>query len=170
MKDYHFLKDDKDFDQTVRLDDINEKVKQLNKTDPEDELGDANAFLDAFESEKFDASGDPMEEDDLSDTRTPEKKSRLLPPVEEEEDDEEEWEEDGEDVFSLNKRTVTLLAVLGVLACVLGFSLARCGFHPSKTPVEAVGESTPMLADEIMADEIVVYDIAEEEKRTLKLT
>lgn len=170
MKDYHFLKDDKDFDQTVRLDDINEKVKQLHKADPEDELGDANAFLDAFESEKFDASADPMEEDELSDTRAPEKKGRSLPPDEETEEDEEEWEEEDEDVFSLNKRTVTLLAVLGVLACVLGFSLVRCGFHPSKAPVEAVGESTPMLAEEVMADEIVVYDIAEEEKRTLKLT
>lgn len=173
MKDYHFQRDDKDFDQTVRLDDINEKVKQLNQADAEDELGDANAFLDAFESEKFDASADPLEEDEISDIRTPEKKSRSLPPDEEAEDweDEEEWEDDDDDdgFFSLNKRTVTLLAVLGVLACVVGFSLVRCGFHPSKMPVEAAGESVPMLADEVAADEIIVYDIAEEEKRTLRL-
>ena len=45
MKDYHFQKDNQDFGQTVRLDDINEKVKQLNQNTADDELGDANAFF-----------------------------------------------------------------------------------------------------------------------------
>ncbi|MBR2850770.1 MAG: hypothetical protein IKB91_00070, partial [Anaerotignum sp.] len=54
MKDYHFQENDQDFGLTVRLDDINEKVKQLQNEGLEDDLGDANAFLDAFESEKFD--------------------------------------------------------------------------------------------------------------------
>ena len=58
MKDYHFENDDKEFDTTIRLDHINEKVKELeqNQTD-EDDLGDKDEFLKAFESEKFE---DPL--------------------------------------------------------------------------------------------------------------
>ena len=62
MKDYHFQENDQDFGLTVRLDDINEKVKQLKKADIEDELGDANDFLKAFESEKFDTLPEEMPE------------------------------------------------------------------------------------------------------------
>ena len=56
MKDYHFERDDHEFDQTIRLDDINEELKKLEKEKEqvEDDLGDKDAFLDAFESEKFD--------------------------------------------------------------------------------------------------------------------
>ena len=58
MKDYHFENDNKEFDTTIRLDHINEKVKELeqNQTD-EDDLGDKDEFLNAFESEKFE---DPL--------------------------------------------------------------------------------------------------------------
>lgn len=172
MKDYHFQKDNQDFDRTVRLDDINEKVKQLKQNDADDELGDANAFLDAFESEKFDM---PIEEqaeaEGFGDTRKTEPVKAPVPPLEEAE--EEEWEEyeEKEGYFGLNKKTATLLAVLGVVACILGFSLVRCGFHPAKTPVEASGEGFPMLVEEVLdREEIMVYDIAAEEKKTLKLT
>ena len=66
MKDYHFQENGQDFGLTVRLDDINEKVKQLQKETAEDELGDANAFLNAFESEKFDT---PLQEEpEMEDT------------------------------------------------------------------------------------------------------
>ncbi|MGN1230645.1 MAG: PEGA domain-containing protein [Anaerotignum sp.] len=171
MKDYHFQKGNQDFDQTVRLDAINEQVKQLKQNDADDELGDANAFLDAFESEKFDTPIEEQAEEGLGDTRKTEPVKRPLPP--QEEADGEEWEEyeEEEGYFGLNKKTATLLAVLGVVACILGFSLVRCGFHPSKAPVEVFGEGSPMLVAEVLdAEEIIVYDIAEEEKKTLKLT
>lgn len=174
MKDYHFQKGNHDFDRTVRLDDINEKVKQLKQNDADDELGDANAFLDAFESEKFDTPlEEQAEEAGLGDTRKTEPVQRPMPPQEEAEG--EEWEEyeeeEGEGYFGLSKKTATLLAVLGVVACILGFSLVRCGFHPSKTPVEVSGDGVPMLVEEVLdGEEIVVYDIEEEEKKTLKLT
>ncbi len=175
MKKYHFQKDNQDFDQTVRLDDINEKVKQLNQNTADDELGDANAFLDAFESEKFDMPIEEQEEEDFGDTRRPEPAQPPVPPTEGDGDDEwdeyneEEEEEDG--YFGLSKRTATLLAVVGVIACIFGFSLVRCGFHPSKAPVEASGQAFPMLVEEVLdEEEIIVYDISEEDKKTLKLT
>ena len=61
MKDYHFQENDQDFGLTVRLDDINEKVKQIQQ-ETEDDLGDANAFLNAFESEKFDVPAEEFPE------------------------------------------------------------------------------------------------------------
>ena len=181
MKDYHFQENDQDFGLTVRLDSINEKVKELKKKEDDDELGDANAFLDAFESEKFDTPAEEAEEDDgLGDTRQPEPVKRPEPVLEEEEDEEweeEEYEEEGGiyglgESFGLNHKTTKLIILLGILACILGFSLVRCGFHTSKeAPVTVSGEGSPML---VQADrgggEFLVYDIAAEEGKTVLLT
>ena len=88
MKDYHFQENDQDFGLTVRLDDINEKVKQLQK-EREDELGDANDFLKAFESEKFDTPLQelPEEPEESGDTmqNVPVKPLKAQPIPEEEE-------------------------------------------------------------------------------------
>lgn len=171
MKDYHFENDNQDFGQTVRLDIINEKVKQLKNNSAEDELGDANDFLKAFESEKFDTPAEEFEEEGLGDTIQPapvQKKpvSQKAEPVPEE----EEWEE-YEEEGGLSKKTVTLLAVLGVIACIIGFSLVRCGFHPSSAPIEISGDAFPMLVESVLdAEEAHVYDIVEEERKTLLLT
>ena len=99
MKEYHFQENDQDFGLTVRLDDINEKVKQLKKNEVDDELGDANDFLKAFQSEKFDTPlPEPAEEEEIEEetvqpaTVQPARRrvERKQPePVE----DEEEWEE-----------------------------------------------------------------------------
>ncbi|MBQ8734255.1 MAG: hypothetical protein IJY76_07240, partial [Anaerotignum sp.] len=62
MKDYHFQENEQDFGLTVRLDDINEKLKQFQKETAEDDLGDANDFLNAFESEKFDMPAEEVPE------------------------------------------------------------------------------------------------------------
>ena len=71
MKDYHFQENEQDFGLTVRLDDINEKVKQIQQ-ESEDDLGDANAFLNAFESEKFDTPAEEFyEEEEFGDTIQP---------------------------------------------------------------------------------------------------
>ena len=58
MKDYHFEREDRNLDETIRLDDINEKLKEL-ESEPDDELGDKNEFLNAFESERFDEPPEP---------------------------------------------------------------------------------------------------------------
>ena len=86
-----------------------------------------------------------------------------VPPAEGDGDD--EWDEYDEEeeagYFGLSKRTATLLAVVGVIACIFGFSLVRCGFHPSKAPVEVSGQAFPMLVEEVLdKEEIIVYDIA----------
>ena len=98
MKEYHFQENDQDFGLTVRLDDINEKVKQLKKNEVDDELGDANDFLKAFQSEKFDTPLPEPEEEEIEEetvqpaTVQPARRrvERKQPePVE----DEEEWED-----------------------------------------------------------------------------
>ncbi len=172
MKEYHFENDGKDLEQTIRLDDINEKVKQIKGSTVDDELGDANDFLKAFESEKFDTMEGGIlpekarEEDVLEDTR------RTVPEVWNTEDDAEEWEEiDQEEGFGLSKRAIGLLAVLGVAACVLGFSLVRCGFHPASASNPVEDTASPMLVESVLnAEELIIYDIAEGSRRTITLT
>lgn len=175
MKEYHFQENEKDFGSTVRLDAINDKVKEFKKKEETDELGDASEFLNAFESEKFDApeeNTDEVTEDALVDTledadaledalgETRKDSVFSEPAVAEEEADEDDWEDDDEEEyeeggrgifalgesFGLNKKTVALVIVLAVLACAVGFSLVRCSFHPSKeTPIAAAEEGSPML-------------------------
>ena len=182
MKDYHFQENDQDFGLTVRLDDINEKVKQFQKETAEDDLGDANEFLNAFESEKFDIPAASVpEEEELGDTIQPvkEETANTITPVRplktqpEPVEDEGEWEEydEEEERFSMNKKTVGLIAVLAVIACIIGFSLVRCSFHPS-IPVKPVsGDGIPMLVESVLDEaEVVAYDITEEKRRTLLLT
>ena len=172
MKDYHFQENEQDFGLTVRLDDINEKVKQLQKDTAEDELGDANAFLDAFESEKFDIPAEEsFEEESIGDTiqPVPVKPARKQPepvPVE------EEWEEfDEEERFGMSKKTMGLIAVLAVIACIIGFSFVRCGFGGGSVPAKPTGEASPMLVESVLDEgEAVVYDIIDGERRTLVLT
>ena len=170
MKEYHFQENEKDFGLTVRLDDINEKVKQLQK-EREDELGDANDFLKAFESEKFDTPLQelPEEPEESGDTmqNVPVKPLKAQPIPEE-----EEWEEyDEEERFGMSKKTLGLIAVLAVLACIIGFSFVRCGFHGGKTPAVPVGQASPVLVESVLdVEEAVVYDIIGGERRTIILT
>ena len=185
MKDYHFQENERDFDSTVRLDTINNQVKELKKKDEADELGDANEFLNAFASETFSEQAEEKREDALADA--PEegmdetKKAVVLPTP----DSEEEAWEDAEEVYTggggifalgedlgLNKKTVVLLSILAILACVVGFSLVRCSFHPAKEPAVTVAEGgTPFL---VQADRgegaYQVYDIAQGEQKIVLLT
>lgn len=169
MKDYHFQENEQDFGLTVRLDDINEKVKQLQKEPVEDELGDANDFLKAFESEKFDTPPQDMaEEEEMESTM----QNIPVKPLKAQPIREEEWEEyDEEERFGMNKKTLGLVAVLAVLACIIGFSFVRCGFHGGKTPVTPAGQASPVLVESVLdEDEAVVYDIIGGERRTILLT
>ena len=172
MKDYHFQEKDQDFGLTVRLDDINEQVKQLQKEPAEeDDLGDANDFLNAFESEKFDTPARTFsEEEEMEDTR----QTIPLQPVKKQPEPSEVGEDDvydEEEKFGMSKKTVGLLAALAVLACIIGFSLVRCGFHPAAAPAKPSGQAFPMLVESVLdAEEAMVYDITEERRRTLLLT
>ncbi|WP_458407560.1 PEGA domain-containing protein [Anaerotignum sp.] len=175
MKDYHFQENEQDFGLTVRLDDINEKVKQFQKETAEDDLGDANDFLNAFESEKFDIPAAEEQTETLPEAEEstrqpiPVKPAKKQPePVEED----GEWEEEGEEEkFGMSKKTMGLIAVLAVIACIIGFSFVRCGFHTDKAPAVPSGQASPMLVESVLdAEEVVVYDITEEERRTVLLT
>ncbi|MBR6541881.1 MAG: PEGA domain-containing protein [Anaerotignum sp.] len=173
MKDYHFQDNEQDFGLTVRLDDINEKVKQLQKDNEEDDLGDANAFLNAFESEKFDIPAEefPEEEEEIGDTIQPvpvKPARRQAEPILEE----EEWDEPEEEGTSpVSKKTIGLIAALAVIACIIGFSFVRCGFGGGSAPAKPSGQASPMLVESVLdVEEAVVYDIVEEERRTLTLT
>ena len=200
MKEYHFQENEKDFGSTVRLDAINDKVKEFKKKEETDEWGDASEFLNAFESEKFDApeeaDTDENTEDALVDTLADadaleealgetRKNGVLSDPAltqedgdDWEDDDEEEYEGGGRGIFALgeafglNKKTVALVMVLAAFACAVGFSLVRCSFHPSKTTPVAVEEAgTPLLIQADRGDgEYLAYDIAEKEKKNVVLT
>ncbi|MBR5816186.1 MAG: hypothetical protein IKY38_02045, partial [Anaerotignum sp.] len=170
MKDYHFQENEQDFGLTVRLDDINEKVKQLQKETAEDELGDANDFLKAFESEKFDVPAVEAEgEEEMGDTIQPASvkpaKKQAEAPVE------EEWDEyDEDEPRGLSRKAMALIGVLAVVACILGFAFVRGGFGGTVS-VPSDADALPMLVESVLdAEEVVVYDIAEEERRTLRLT
>ena len=128
MKDYHFENDDKEFDTTIRLDHINEKVKELeqNQTD-EDDLGDKDEFLKAFESEKFEdpLPVQPAEEPVTFVTREPRKQPVYDggepprgPKDEEIEEDEPFW----------NKKTIGLITIAALVVLGICFGLVKMLF------------------------------------------
>ena len=193
-KDYHFEKEDQNFDETIRLDMINEKVKELKKQpDPEDELGDASAFLDAFQSETFElpeedffedmkpvaeeweAGGDTIHTLDTTAIREALEDADTLveplelPPVLETEEEPPEWEEE-EHLFGLGKRNATLLALAAVLACFMGFVFVRCTFHPTTVYEEPSAELLPALIWEVAEDELLLYDVTAKTEKVVSLT
>ena len=109
MKKYHFQENEKDFGSTVRLDAINDKVKEIKKKEETDELGDANEFLNVFESEKFDdpaetdgntedALVDTLEDADaLEDALGETRRDGVFPAPAAEEGEEDDWEDDDEE-------------------------------------------------------------------------
>ena len=173
-KDYHFEKENQNLDETIRLDMINEKVKELKQQpSPEDELGDASAFLNAFESEKFDLPeeeffdvmkpvADEVEETTIhtldadairqiaEEADALKKHLNTLSPEEALEEEPGEWD-DGEDdrLFGLGKRNATLLALVAVLACFMGFVFVRCTFHPTTVYEEPAAAVAPALIQEL---------------------
>lgn len=163
MKDYHFEKEDKNLDKTIRLDDINEKLKELESGLDEDTLGDKNAFLDAFESEKFDeppmeAPAKPEPPDEPEEAVTRKAVRRTADP----------------DRPDRSKRTVGLVAAAAVAACILCFFLASGGFRggdkPGAPPGAGENEALPMLVESLLeGDELVVYDIKADRSKTITL-
>lgn len=167
MKDYHFERDEKNFDETIRLDDINEKLKELESDLDEDTLGDKNAFLDAFESEKFDEppADEPSEPEPPEDADAPEEQEEPTRRVRRTEDADEP---------DRNKHTIGLVAAVAAVVCILCFFLASHGFRGGESPdapITAENEAIPMLVEALLdGDEFVVYDIKADRSKTVMLT
>lgn len=163
MKDYHFENDRNEFDTTIRLDHINEKLKDLenNPASMEDELGDKDDFLNAFESEKFDdtAQREPVERG----WERQENSARRREPAPEDDGGDEFW----------NKKTIGLVTGGGFLLLIIVFLLVKVFFFggfQSKTEV-APGEEGPVLVESILSGgELLVYDIMAEEQKTVSMT
>lgn len=165
MKDYHFENDDKEFDTTIRLDHINEKVKELeqNQTD-EDDLGDKDEFLNAFESEKFEDPPQPAREPVTFVTREPGK-----PPVYGGGEPPRESLEDEEDEPFWNKKTIGLVTIAALAVLGICFGLVKMLFFSN--PLDTAAEAAPMLVTEVLdAEELLVYDINAEKQKTVNLT
>ncbi len=151
MKDYHFEKDNRDFDETIRLDDINKEMKRLEQEPPEDDLGDKDAFLDAFESEKFERPSS-LDEPMLPSGAT--KDSSL---------------KDADEPF-FNKKTVTIVVALAVVVAIACFALVRGMFFTENEKKLAL-EQTPMLIQGALANgELIVYDINADVNKSIAVT
>lgn len=152
MKDYHFEKDEHEFDETIRLDDINKEMKKLENDQPEDDLGDKDAFLDAFESEKFENS--PL--GGASDR--PSKVPGTSP-------------DHNEDVPFLNKKSATILAVVAVIVALASFALVRGVFFSGNKEQNLKLMQTPVLIQGALASgELIVYDIQEGVNKSILVT
>lgn len=161
MKDYHFEREDSNLDETIRLDDINEKLKELESGLDDDELGDKNDFLNAFESEKFDEPPESTEEPAEPDGEPPEagEPSRAGHYGEE------------ADRPDRSKKMIGLAAAAAVAACLLCFFLAKGGFRSVAGPEPQETDAMPMLVETVLdGNELVVYDIKADLSKTITLT
>lgn len=166
MKDYHFENDDKEFDTTIRLDHINEKVKELekNQTD-EDDLGDKDEFLNAFESEKFEDLPQPPQEPVTFVTREPADSN----PYGGGEPPRKPKDEDDEDEPFWNKKTIGLITVAALVVLGICFGLVKMLFFSN--PLDTAADAAPMLVTEVLdGEELLVYDIDAKKQRTVNLT
>lgn len=151
MKDYHFEKDDHEFDQTIRLDDINEEMKKLEKDKTEDDLGDKDAFLDAFESEKF----DQFPEENMA--KIPSVPSGTMP------------DDHGDEPF-FNKKTVTIISAVAVVVAIACFALVR-GMFPTGNRNDLPESQVPVLIQGVLdGGELIVYDIKHDVNKSIDIT
>lgn len=168
MKDYHFENDHDEFDTTIRLDDINEKLKDLEQKPAslEDELGDKDDFLNAFESEKFDPlppAEDRERETSYAKGQTPRRKNVPQP---------EDAFFDKEPPF-WNKKTIGLVTGGGILVMILMFLAVKMLFFGgfASKPIASEEGLRPVLVESLLQDgEMLVYDIEAEEQRTVTMT
>lgn len=160
MKDYHFENERDEFDTTIRLDHINEKLKDLENDPPsmEGELGDKDDFLKAFESEKF----DEIPRRELETEKIPVRKRNA-----------EIYGGQEPDGF-WNKRTIGLLTGGGFLLMLVVFLLVKViffGGFSGKTPVAAQEGQQPMLVESVLSGgELLVYDITAKEQKTVTMS
>lgn len=179
MKDYHFENNPKEFDQTIRLDTINETVKQIEQNDmPADDLGDKDEFLNVFQSEHLEhiAHKESEEEAESSDTIQP---NTIQPSVWEQTKAEKNipnlnipQPKPEEPTPFWNKKTVglaTLGCIVVLMVCIgLGKMLFR-GLHNDAVLLSDAYK--PMLICATLADEeFLVYDIQQQKQKTVRCT
>ncbi len=168
MKDYHFEREDRNLDETIRLDDINEKLKEL-ESEPDDELGDKNEFLNAFESERFDEPPEPAEDPDepepdgeIFETQETPRPSRHM---------DNGNRDDDADKPDRTKKLIGLATAAAVVTCILFFFLAKGGFRSPVEPEPQEMDAVPMLVEGLLdGDELVVYDIKADRSKTITLS
>lgn len=161
MKDYHFEKDNQDFDTTIRLDHINDKLKQLEQTPrQEDDLGDKDAFLNAFESEHFET---PPPKRQLQYDSVPSRTQR-------QEDRHLQRQREMEEPPFWNKRTIGLLTIGCIAALMLCFGLVKWLFFSGTQPIHTA-EARPVLVQSVLdGGELLIYDIMQQGQKTVALS
>ncbi len=177
MKDYHFENNPKEFDQTIRLDTINEKVKQMEQNDIHtDDLGDKDEFLNVFQSEHLEhiAHREPQEETDeteQSDTIQPSvweqtKAEKTIPNLDILQPKPEEpapfW----------NKKTVGLVTLGCIVALMVCIGLGKLLFRGLHNNTAVLSDAyKPMLICATLDDgEFLVYDIQQQKQKTVMCT
>lgn len=201
MKDYHFEHgDSNDFDETIRLDDINEKVKQIeqNVSSEEDDLGDKDAFLNVFESEKLDAEEiteiaktKQTEEDtsqnegvSLEDAVTQqngkpvlseelcENETAVKQPTDELDDSNDPDDSDEPEEPFWNKKTIGIVtggSIAILLVCFIFVKMLFFGAGQKEEP--AFQEARLMLVESVLSEgRLLVYDTEMEKQHTVTLT
>ncbi len=162
MSDYNFEKDEGRFGETRRLDDINKEVKKIEISKklagpkPEDDLGDKNAFLDVFESEKVEFHTTEKKENKTDEVFYEEYPPRSI---------------DKEDKRDL-KKIVTIAAIIGVLLFMGAFYIFRFGqggWRGTVAENALPAEETLMLVKAVTdRQELVIFDIDAKKEYTVK--
>ncbi len=158
MKKYHYDADEDCFDETKRLDDINQEVKKIvadksaNAQKVEESLGDSNAFLDNFETEKFVVTKKESTNEPMND--------KLQGNLEDENEDEAEKQH-------RFKILVTIASILCILLFIGVFALVKSGISGNKksplTEQNTDNVQGNLLLVKAVTDkaEILIHDTAE---------
>ena len=174
MKDYHFENDNQEFDKTIRLDDINQKVKQIGKTQPHtDDLGDKDEFLNVFQSEHLENIEEKeIEETEQQDTIQPsiwaqQKTENKLPNIpsvhtQDQQPPQSFW----------NKKTIGFVTLGCIVLLMVCFGLGKLLFDGvGKDSMLTSQEQKPMLVYAVLDDgELLVYDIQQQKQKTVVCT
>lgn len=160
MDDYNFDNDEGQFGETRRLDDINKEVIKLEAAKkgkaPTEELGDKNAFLNTFQSEKFDQEKDVKVQEQPQTANADKEVNAAIPKQPQEQSfatakitpvaqevQEDDLEDDRERALRMArdrrmmKIGLTIAVIVGLLVFVVGFifmtTFLRNGtIHPTK--------------------------------------
>ncbi len=174
MKDYHFENDNQEFDKTIRLDDINQKVKQIEQTQPHtDDLGDKDEFLNVFQSEHLENIEEKeIEETEQQDTIQPsiwaqQKTENKLPNIpsvhtQGQQPPQSFW----------NKKTIGFVTLGCIVLLMVCFGLGKLLFDGvGKDSMLTSQEQKPMLVYAVLDDgELLVYDIQQQKQKTVVCT
>lgn len=188
MKDYHFEDDDQttELEETIRLDAIHETIKTLEQKENDlEELGDKDAFLNAFESEQLTPQASVSELEELEETEetADDSQTQEISPLQQTQQTQPTQKiqpihntpeptphtETPEPSF-WNKKTIGLATIGCILVVMVCFGLARLLFTPKETPLTP-DTPRPVLITSILAqDELLVYDLESGKQKTLQLT